>query len=148
MRKVKKPAAEFSITFTGDRRKDRFRIHIRGKPVDLSGGALNLLVDLAVARGQPGPGYVQASRVDVCRLRRLLDKDVQPGTGRALVETGTGEEYRLTIPRDRLKDLVAVTPCFFDLVQLQVVTDRQAGFLKYLTGGQRRRDKASTGGEP
>lgn len=125
-------SAELSITFTGDRRGDHFRVYVHGRPVELTANAVSLFVELVAARGHSGPGYVQASSVEVCRLRRSLDQAIAPGTGKALIETGSGQEYRLTIPRAQIGHQVEITTCFFELVELGVISGLQAEALKRL----------------
>ena len=68
----------------------------------------------------------------IARLRRAMDAAAGTGAGHALIETGTTEEYRLTIPRADLPNCVALEPTFFELEALKVVSAEQAESLRDL----------------
>lgn len=120
------------ITFTGERRRSRYRVKVRRRTVDLTAGALTILIDMVLAGEDSELGFVQLPALDVFRLRRAIDSAVGPGAGKDLIETGGGEEYRLNIPRDQLGTQVALTACFFELVDLNVVSILQCNKLKRL----------------
>src|SRR5215468_10451358 len=100
------------IILTGERRGDHYEVHLSGRPVGLTCSALSALVAMLVARGGTGTGFVQLSPVAVHRLRRAFDCAGGEGTGKTLIETGCGEEYRLTVPRGLLASWLRVDPSF------------------------------------
>jgi len=83
-----------------------------------------------LARTQHGQGFVELNPVTVFRLRHAIDDAIGSGMGRALIETGTSNEYRLTISMNDLRGSVALTPCFFELVQLNIVSRDKANKLE------------------
>jgi hypothetical protein len=125
-----KRVAQPQIIFTGNRRNDRYQVIVGDKIIEMPLSALKAMIDLALARHGPGNGYTRINPVVVFRLRRAIDNVVGPGMGKALIETGAVDEYRLTMPRDQLASVVALSPCFFELVDLDVVPAEQASELQ------------------
>jgi hypothetical protein len=123
-----------TLTLTGNRRENRFEIYLLGRPLELTCSTFKALVDLVIARGAPGNGYVRAERISIHRLREAMDIAVALGTGKSLIETGSGEEYRLTIPRDELSSQIVLTPCFVELDNLNILTTQQVTRLRGLCG--------------
>lgn len=134
MSPMEESAFPLAITFTGERRHNHFRVQVRRQTVNLTASSLNILIDLVLAREDSETGFVQLPALDIFRLRRALDSALGPGAGKDLIETGGGEEYCLNIPRDELGSQVAVTACFFELVDLNVVSTLQGNKLKRLCG--------------
>jgi hypothetical protein len=83
------------VRITGDRRSGRYLIELRGRPVWLPCGLFCTLCELAIARTCTPLGYVSGSPLKIYRLRRLLAATA----GAGLIETGAGQEYRLTCDR-------------------------------------------------
>ena len=85
-------------------------------------------MDLICARIQSDSGFLGSARNTIYRLRKGLD--VIAGAGKKLIETGRGEEYRLTIPCSELRARVGVARCFYDLVVRKFVAEEQADILR------------------
>ncbi len=131
--KQTKPTRVATITFTGERRKNHYRVLFYGLETELTGTALNLLTELVLARADTETGYVQARPLDIYRLRRSMDT-ARRGIGNQLIDTGGGEEYRLAIPFDKLASEVAVTVCFLELIDLKIVSRLTAEKLSAVCG--------------
>ena len=87
-----------AVVLTANRRRGRFLVLISGKPVWLTGGLFSTLCQLVSARMTTSMGYVSASPMVVCRLRRAIESALSyPEDAMTLIETGVGQEYRLTI---------------------------------------------------
>jgi hypothetical protein len=69
-------------------------------------------------------GFVKNYRAE------LIDECVGPGAGKQLIETGCVQEYRLTIAKAKIAERVGVTHCFFELVDLHVVSTEEAETLR------------------
>ena len=134
MKLARKAAAAATIVLTGERHNDHYEVIVNGQTVELTACSLKVLIELILGRAGSGTGFVPINPVDICRLRQSLEKAAEPGTRRALIETGGSEEYRLTIPRDQLCAQVAVREYFAELVELQVVSASQAKNLRGLAG--------------
>jgi hypothetical protein len=85
---------------TSERLRGRFVVLVRGKAARMGRGMVNLLLTLMAARVESQrEGFVRdpltAYPMAIHRLRRLLDEAVGSGTGRELIETGVGAEYRI-----------------------------------------------------
>ena len=119
--------AEPFILLTGSRHEEQFRIDVDGKPIFLSCVCFIALVDLVYARIQRNSGFRRIAKSTVHRLRKALG-----GAGSRLIETGSGQEYRLAIPKDKIGEGVRVTPCFFELAdpELGIVAEAQAAVLR------------------
>ena len=133
-RKTRTKNHEPVLILTGNRPNDHFQILLHGNVVDLKCSELKVLLSLILAGGVAGTGFVRANPVIVCGLRKALENAVNNGTGKALIETGSKNEYRLTIPRDRMKEQVAITSCFFELVALGVISGAHARKLRTTCG--------------
>jgi hypothetical protein len=120
----KTPRHGVILVFTGDRRKNRFRVDVAGKPVLLQGACFRALVKLVVSGIDPGTGLAGVRKQTIRSLRCAL------GAERWLIATGGRQEYRLAIPRDEILMLLGVTPCFFELVSRRVVTAEAAEILR------------------
>lgn len=92
---------------------------------------LGALIDLLRARADDGTGFVPVERMIIRRLRKALDA-AELGAGKALIETGCGQEYRLTIPRAMLAERVAIEATFFELESLKVISAEQSAALRGL----------------
>jgi hypothetical protein len=114
-----------TILFTGERSHDQYRVRMFGKAARLTHSTLNALVELVIARAKLETGFVPLSRVTVSRLRRSLDY-VKRSAGRTLIETGCGEEYRLSLTKEKLAKHTAVAPSFYELVALKAISQEQA----------------------
>jgi hypothetical protein len=130
-----KPLKLPPLTLTGERHGDHYQIRLSGNDVGLTCSALVALVSMVIARAGPGTGFTPISRVTGRRLRQALDQAVGPGTGMTLIETGCGEEYRLTFAREHLDKHVAIHASFFELEGLRVITKEQAEALRHLGRG-------------
>ena len=116
-----KPAPEPAIIFTGERRNSHFQVLLYGQEAKLTAAALNLLVALVLSRADSGTGFMQAHPLDIFRLRRSMDAAGR-GLGKKLIETGGGEEYRLTICLEKVPLEVTITSSFLELIDLKVVS--------------------------
>jgi hypothetical protein len=75
-------------------------------------------------------GFIPVPRATIHRLRKTIDAHVGAGAGKQLIETGCVQEYRLTIAKAKIAERVGVTRCFFELVDMHVVTNAQADTLR------------------
>ncbi len=113
------------FVFTGRRRDDHFRVDVDGALVWLPCASFKALVNLVIARIRSETGLATISRVTIHRLRKAL------GTrGKLLIVTGSGEEYRLTIPKTKIADHVRVAPCFFELEERRIIPKEDAELLR------------------
>jgi hypothetical protein len=130
MRKCRTTAPNngFLIVLTGSRHDDHFRVLLDGKATMLPYASFSVLVELICARVLSDSGFLASARSTIYRLRKTLESNV--GIGRPLIETGSGEEYRLAIPKSELRKRVGVTSCFFDLVARNLITKEQAEILR------------------
>lgn len=120
------------LVLTGERHAGHFEVRLKRGAAGLTYTGLRALVALVLSRAGAGSGFVRLSPVLVSRLRHALDRAAGPGTGEALIETGFKKEYRLAVPRERLRSLVAVEPSFFELEALKVISAEQAAQLRRL----------------
>jgi hypothetical protein len=104
---------------------------VDGRSAALSHGCFDALVNLLVALGRPGSGFVDATPVIITRLRRALDRAV-PGCGRRLIPPGTGGQFLLKVERGELQSRLTLDPTFFELVAIGRVSGEQADTLKSL----------------
>jgi hypothetical protein len=126
----KDPVAGIFIILTGGRRDDHFRIDVGDDAVFLPCASFSTLIDLIYARITSESGFINVPRGTIHRLRKAIDECVGPGTGKKLIETGCVQEYRLTIAKAKIAERVGVTHCFFELVDLHVVTTEEAETLR------------------
>jgi hypothetical protein len=129
-RNKKDPGAGFAIILTGSRRDDHFRIEVGDEAVFLPCASFITLIDLIYARIISESGFVHVPRATIHWLRKAIDQRVGAGAGKQLIETGCVQEYRLTIAKAKIGKRVGVTRCFFELVDLHVVTNVQADTLR------------------
>jgi hypothetical protein len=125
-----KVALQPIITFTGNRRNDHYEVLVHGQVVESRLACLKALIALVLAHAGSGRGFVRLNPVTVCRLRRAIDDVIGAGAGMILIETGISDEYRLMLPNKGLNGHVALAPCFFELVQLKIVSRDCATKLK------------------
>jgi hypothetical protein len=130
MRKCRTTAPNdgFLIVLTGSRHDDHFRVLLDGKASMLPYASFSVIVELICARVLSDSGFLATARSTIYRLRKTLQSTV--GVGKRLIETGSGEEYRLTIPKSELQARVGATSCFFDLVARNLITEKQAEILR------------------
>jgi hypothetical protein len=126
----KDPVAGVFILLTGSRRDDHFRIDVGDEAVFLPCASFSTLIDLIYARITSESGFIQVPRGTIHRLRKAIDECVGPGAGKQLIETGCVQEYRFTIPKAKIAERVGVTHCFFELVDLHVVTPEESETLR------------------
>jgi hypothetical protein len=126
----KDPVAGVFIILTGSRRDDHFRIDVGDDAVFLPCASFSTLIDLIYARITSESGFIHVPRGTIHRLRKAIDECVGPGAGKQLIETGCVQEYRLTIAKAKIAERVGVTHCFFELVDLHVVTTEEAETLR------------------
>jgi hypothetical protein len=112
------------ILLTGRRQDDRFRIDVRGTPIWLPCASFQSVVGLALASIQTQSGLIPVPRLTIHRLRKAFP------AGKQLIRTGSGEEYRLTIPKSKIRARIGVSDCFFELVARRVITKDQAETLR------------------
>jgi hypothetical protein len=84
------------------------------------------LVDLILAQGRSPSGMISLRKMTIWRLRKELGKKM----GKSLIETGSCEEYRLTIPHKEFKTRIALTPCFFELIGIDLISAEAAEILR------------------
>ena len=134
-KKAKKAFDNFDrvILFTGERHNNHFEVCVLGRKVLLSLAMLRTLVDLLIARANTEIGFLAQSPVTSRRLRRTIDQAVKPGTGKSLIETGSGQEYRIALARETVDEAVMTAPGFFELVSLKVISSQQAAQLRRIT---------------
>jgi hypothetical protein len=133
------PRGRFLIALTGSRHEDHFRVDVNGKPASLPYASFSALVSLVCARAQSESGFISIARSTIYRLRKALDANAK--AGKSLIETGSGEEYRLTIPKAKLRASVCVASGFFDLVERNLITKEHGEILRLHC----RRCKAASG---
>jgi hypothetical protein len=126
----KDPVAGVFILLTGSRHDDHFRIDVGDDAVFLPCASFSTLIDLIYARITSESGFIHVPRATIHRLRKAIDERIGPGAGKQLIETGCVQEYRLTIAKAKITDRVGVTHCFFELVDLHVVTPEEAETLR------------------
>jgi hypothetical protein len=119
-----------TITFNGDRHNGHFEVRILGRTTLLPCALFRTLIDLVIARAETETGFLPENPVTIRRLRQAIDQAVKPGTGKTLIETGSGEEYRLTIPKEEILQEVAFERGFFELEGLKVITKLQADSIR------------------
>jgi hypothetical protein len=120
-------AAEPTLVLTGHRRDDHFEILFNQTPVTLTRTHLRALVQLVLARGARQTGLLRLPRVTICRLRQALDSVGGPGTGKQVIQTGCGEEYRL-----RPDTVVILVASFLELIDLGITSPQEVEVLRGL----------------
>jgi hypothetical protein len=108
------------LVLTGERSNRRVFVRLYGKQVKLTYSQFVVLARLVIARGTTPTGFIKDAEgvypVAVWRLRTAIDQGLGREAGQSLVETGTGEEYRLGIPITH----VALEPSCSELVRIAV----------------------------
>jgi hypothetical protein len=122
------------IAFTGIRAQNHYSVGVGGKSIALTYGSLKALMELVLARSSPGSGFARFDKMTIARLRAVLVCALGDGAGKVLIETGSGEEYRLAIPRKQLRARVLVSDCFFELIEINVVRKDEADALRRVCG--------------
>lgn len=118
------------LHLTGERHGKRYVVRLYSQSVAVTFVGLGALIEMLRTRAGPEPGFALVERLTIFRLRKAFDKAAGAGTGKALIETGDGEEYRLTIPRAELFERVAIEASFFDLERRKVINAEQAEALR------------------
>jgi hypothetical protein len=131
-RRSKRPRGEkqVDLVFTGRQAGNRIEILVNGTTIPLSCCSFQLLVDFVVALVSHETGTLEAEAVTVCRLRAAIDDALGAGAGKRLIVAGMKHRYRLTIPRTQMRSRIKLTACFFELVDLNIVSAEQAGDLR------------------
>ena len=124
------PKEAAALVFTGSRRDDLYRIEVAGRAVWLPCASMGIVVDLVIAGIQTESGLIPCCKTAICRLRQALDEQLGAGAGQRWIETGGGQEYRLAIPKSKIGEQVGVTACFFELVGLRMVSEKDAETLR------------------
>jgi hypothetical protein len=123
------------LTLSGERANRHVLVRVHGQPLRVTYSQFTLLVKLVIARGTTPTGFVgnagTVHSVAVWRLRKAIDGVAGPGAGKRLVETGAGEEYRLTIPATS----VALEPSCSELVPIHLLTAEQLRLLQRAVTG-------------
>lgn len=122
------------LVLTAERHDGHYDIQLNAKVIPLSHGLLMTLLDLVAARGTTKAGFVQVSRVVIHRLRQAIDRATEPAMGLRLVETGCGEEYRLTVPAGQLARRVLLAPDFEELEQIGALSRELGRRLRQICG--------------
>jgi hypothetical protein len=113
------------LLLCGERNRDHFQIEALGQKVPLVNSALHALIELIIARGTRATGFTPISRVTIRRLRQAM-ACTQASRAATLIETGCGEEYRLTLPKETLAREIAIAPSFFELTSIGAISHEQA----------------------
>jgi hypothetical protein len=120
------------LVLTGERANRQVVVRLDDQPLALTYSQFALLVRLIIARGTTRTGFVEdadsAYAVAVCRLRKALDRVTGRGTGRTLIQTGAGEEYRLGVP----VTCVALEPSCAELLTAGLLTAEELQELRRL----------------
>ncbi len=126
----KSDAPKPAMILTGQRRKRRHLVLIRDHEVWLRLEEFTPLCILIKALLEGGTGHAPWPRRPVSLLRHAIDGGTkQPGSGELLIETGSGEEFRLTLSADQ----IAFDPSFRELAGHGFIAESVHAFLcKYL----------------
>ena len=130
MPRIERPAPLPSLVLTGIRHRNRVEIRIGAIAVPLTCSSYEILRDLVLPLVDSETGCAEIHPVAIRRLRCAIDETVGDGTALTLIETGMNGPYRLEIVRAELSERVALTLCFFELVDLKIVTEEQADALR------------------
>jgi hypothetical protein len=108
------------LVLTGHRLDRKYMVLVLGIPVFLTFRQFEELLELVHSRLTSQTGFravppdqtdYEFVRLQVHRLRRAIDTYTTPGTGRAIIQTGAGTEYRLAmIAKD-----IGIDLSFYDL---------------------------------
>jgi hypothetical protein len=99
------------FVLTGERHRRRHLAMIDGRAAWLPTTLFAALCRLAYARCTTCTGFVPESSITICRLRDLLDAADERHGGPSLIETGDGQEYRLTVNAGQM----SIDPSFAEL---------------------------------
>ena len=93
---------------------------------------LKALVALITARASTPTGLLRTiPKNTIYLLRQAIDKAVRKkGAGAALILTGSGEEYCISISPEEMGDQIVLADSFWELRELQVFSDDQAQILR------------------
>jgi hypothetical protein len=108
---VIREARPHRLLLTGERHRGRHLVKLDARPIWLPGTLFIALCDLVRTRCTTATGFAVESSLNICRLRDLLDPAVKRHNGRSVIQTGDGQEYRLTLKPQRL----SVHPTFAEL---------------------------------
>src|SRR5262245_27419696 len=129
-----KRSATIDITVTGTRVGDLFRVALRGASISLTFNSFEALINLTIARANGGSGFVEIKKMTIRRLRAAIDRSLGDGVGKTLIETGSGEEYRLAIPKKNLRKRVRLTACFFELSKIGLLSEADSEAMRRACG--------------
>jgi hypothetical protein len=128
-----RPDPEPTLLLTGGRLNNRYIVGLAGRAVPLTYTYYNVFTDLLDAQRDPKASgfassrvYPMINRVAICRVRRVIDETLGKGAGMELIQSGSGEEYKLNVPPDQ----IAIDPSFPELVALKVITPEQLADLQ------------------
>jgi hypothetical protein len=121
-----------TLVLTGNRHAGRIEVRWNGKTHWLRCSSLELLVKLVVAQMDSETGYHKAEASAIYRLRADLDS-------KELIETGMSGQYRLLTRRAEMRTRIELTPCFFELIDLNLVSQRDADRLSTMVRGAKPR---------
>jgi hypothetical protein len=116
LRKHEKPV---DLVFTGRQVGNRVEILVNGTTIPLS-----------CCLFHHETGSLEAEAVTVCRLRAAIDDAVGAVAGKRLIVAGMKHRYRLTIPRSQMRARIKLTACFFELVDLNIISAEQGHELR------------------
>jgi hypothetical protein len=119
---------------TGARVGDHFRVAVGKSAISLTFASIKALIDLTIARANGHSGFARMEKMTIRRLRAAVDKQLGDGVGKALIETGSGEEYRLAIPKSKLRARVRLTACFFELAGIGVISEVDSELMGRICG--------------
>jgi len=105
---------DLRIVLTGERRQGRFLVWVEQQPLWLPYSQFKLLTALVKQHVESGGREFLAKAgvvypASVSRLRKALDEAAGDGTGKELIQTGVGAEYRLA-PAVRIQTHRPLTP--------------------------------------
>ena len=126
----KEGASRFDLLLTGDRHDNRIHVQFYGTSELIPCASLEALVEMIVARIETESGYCEIARRTILRLRKEIDACAGPGCGRRLLETGFKGQYRITTRKSDILTRIGLTPCFFEFVDLAIISLGQATTLR------------------
>jgi hypothetical protein len=117
---------DLDMLLTGNRHDHRIGVLFFGQPAMISCASLEALVEMLVARIETASGYCEISRQTIFRLRKGIDACGGDGCSLRLIQTGFKGQYRITASKSDFSTRIGVTACFFELVDLAILSPSQA----------------------